>query len=161
MNKFLPVIFILLIAAALGYFFINNQKITAPIPLTSGGTCDPETMTCSDGAVLKKEGPNCDFPPCPEVQASSSTELSSSKVTVSGTIICLPHKNTTGPQTLECAFGIKAQDGNNYGLTDPEWKFLMGVTNGEEVEIGGKLIKKEDSRYISVGVIEIETLTKK
>jgi len=63
-NKFLPVILIIFIAGALGYFFINNQKSMAPIPLTPGGTCDSETMTCSDGAILKKQEPNCDFPPC-------------------------------------------------------------------------------------------------
>ncbi len=38
------------------------------------------------------------------------------KVTVTGKQICLPHKDTTGPQTLECAIGFKIDDGENYVL---------------------------------------------
>lgn len=29
---------------------------------------------------------------------------------------CLPHRDTSGPQTLECAFGIKFDDGSYYAL---------------------------------------------
>jgi hypothetical protein len=75
-------------------------------------------------------------------------------------MICLPHKNSSGPQTMECAFGLKGDDGKNYGLTDPNWKYLMGVGGGSEVQITGKLTKKEDTKYDSVGVIEIESLVK-
>jgi hypothetical protein len=37
-------------------------------------------------------------------------------VTLSGTFNCLPHKDTTGPQTEECAFGFTTDDGINYAL---------------------------------------------
>ena len=33
-----------------------------------------------------------------------------------GTQVCLPHKDTAGPQTEECAIGLKAEDGYIYGL---------------------------------------------
>lgn len=33
-----------------------------------------------------------------------------------GTPTCLPHRDTSGPQTLECAFGIRFADGTYYAL---------------------------------------------
>ncbi len=38
------------------------------------------------------------------------------EIELRGTQICLPHKNQNGPQTTECAMGLKATDGKNYGL---------------------------------------------
>lgn len=37
-------------------------------------------------------------------------------VTMLGTFVCLPHRDTSGPQTQECAFGLKADNGNYYAL---------------------------------------------
>ncbi len=37
-------------------------------------------------------------------------------VTLSGTMECLPHLNTDGPQTEECAFGLKTDDGVHYAV---------------------------------------------
>lgn len=40
---------------------------------------------------------------------------------LTGEHVCLPHKNTDGPQTLECAYGIKTEAGEYYALDfDPE-----------------------------------------
>ncbi|MFA6094842.1 MAG: hypothetical protein WC757_03080 [Candidatus Paceibacterota bacterium] len=36
--------------------------------------------------------------------------------TLSGTTVCLPHKETAGPQTLECSFGLKTDAGEHYVL---------------------------------------------
>ncbi len=33
------------------------------------------------------------------------------QATFAGETTCLPHKDTTGPQTMECAFGMKTDDG--------------------------------------------------
>ncbi len=38
------------------------------------------------------------------------------RTTLTGTQVCLPHKNTSGPQTLECAIGMKADSGEYYAL---------------------------------------------
>lgn len=43
-------------------------------------------------------------------------DFESQRVTLEGVVICLPHKNTSGPQTLECAFGIETTDKKNYAL---------------------------------------------
>ena len=36
--------------------------------------------------------------------------------TVRGEVLCLPHRDTSGPQTLECAIGLKASTGEYYAL---------------------------------------------
>jgi hypothetical protein len=36
--------------------------------------------------------------------------------TLSGEYVCLPHKDTTGPQTDECAFGLKTEVGEYYAV---------------------------------------------
>jgi hypothetical protein len=38
------------------------------------------------------------------------------RATLSGTYVCLPHKNTDGPQTMECAFGLQTPVGEYYAL---------------------------------------------
>lgn len=37
-------------------------------------------------------------------------------VTLEGTLVCLPHANTTGPQTQECAIGLQDDNQEYYGL---------------------------------------------
>ncbi|MGL5830519.1 MAG: hypothetical protein ACRCZE_00025 [Candidatus Altimarinota bacterium] len=37
-------------------------------------------------------------------------------VTLQGKTICLPHKDTSGPVTMECAMGLQAVSGDNYVL---------------------------------------------
>ena len=162
MNRILlPVLVLVLVFGGAGYYFLNHQNKILPVPLEQGNVCEPDSMVCADGTVLKREGPACDFPPCPSSTASASAMPESQSVVISGTLICLPHKNTDGPQTLECALGLKGDDGNNYGLNDPGWKYLIGAGNGTKVEITGRLVKKQDQKYDSVGVIEIENLVKR
>ncbi len=37
-------------------------------------------------------------------------------ITIQGSFLCLPHRDTTGPQPLECAFGLKTADNTYYAL---------------------------------------------
>jgi hypothetical protein len=80
------------------------------------------------------------------------------EITIKGTMVCLPHKNTEGPQTLECAFGLKDGKGNYYGLrdSDPEYKNVSGLPMNQEVTIKGEFTPREDNIYQSIGVITIE-----
>jgi len=43
-------------------------------------------------------------------------EVSRYRGTLSGEVVCLPHKDTTGPTTLECAMGMKTEAGEYYVL---------------------------------------------
>jgi predicted lipoprotein with Yx(FWY)xxD motif len=38
------------------------------------------------------------------------------RATLTGEYLCLPHVNTDGPQTLECALGLQAEDGTYYAV---------------------------------------------
>lgn len=38
------------------------------------------------------------------------------QVTLEGEYTCLPHIDSSGPQTLECALGLKTDDGSYYAL---------------------------------------------
>ncbi len=38
------------------------------------------------------------------------------RATLTGTYLCLPHVETSGPQTLECALGLHTDEGEYYAL---------------------------------------------
>lgn len=52
----------------------------------------------------------------PVVPPSDQADVAPQRVTLTGEYTCLPHRDTGGPQTMECALGMKADDGNYYGL---------------------------------------------
>lgn len=57
-------------------------------------------------------------------------------ITVISTQICLPHKNTDGPQTLECAMGIKdSTSGEYYALDLSSFSELDSNQYGMDEEI--------------------------
>jgi hypothetical protein len=52
---------------------------------------------------------------------------------LTGEYVCLPHRDTTGPTTLECAFGIKTESGEHYAVdfgadNTRSGEFIMGQT---------------------------------
>lgn len=83
-------------------------------------------------------------------------------VTLSGTIVCLPHKDTSGPQTLECAFGLKDENEQYYALTtedDTEPPIITSFPTGTMVTVAGDFTKTEDPVYDVVGLIEVDSIT--
>ena len=90
-----------------------------------------------------------------DMPANNSTTVKTGKV------VCLPHKNSTGPQTMECAIGLHGEDQRYYGLKDedsqPGQSPLNDVTN-KRVEITGKFAETKDSNYNIVGTITIRKL---
>ncbi len=90
------------------------------------------------------------------------------EVVVRGEIVCLPKiSKNYAPQTLECALGLKGEDGRFYGLRnlrmDEEgsaWEI------GSRVEITGKLIYgktkgPDGNKYDIIGTIEIFSIRKR
>lgn len=47
---------------------------------------------------------------------NASLDSTPQSVTLSGTYVCLPHIDTSGPQTEECAFGLKTDTGDYYAV---------------------------------------------
>ncbi len=79
------------------------------------------------------------------------------QVRLSGEIVCLPHKNTGGPQTLECAYGLHTDDNRYFALL---YTTLPDQTNpGGRVEVMGTLTAGSSSVYDIAGTIKIDSIS--
>lgn len=87
-------------------------------------------------------------------------------ITLTGQIACLP-KRTTGPQTLECAIGLRNDDGQYYVLKDlfnqdPDYSLSQTDT---QVKVTGtltheKMVGPDGNPYDIGGVITIRSIQK-
>lgn len=86
-------------------------------------------------------------------------------ITERGTITCIP-KIGTGPQTMECALGLRNSKSVYYGLrylSDHDENFAL-VSPEINVEVTGTLVHEETfgpdgNRYDTVGIIEINSIS--
>lgn len=79
-------------------------------------------------------------------------------ISVKGNLVCLPHKDVSPgqPQTLECAIGLKAEDGDYYGLTGNYNQTAMD----KKVNVSGTLTAPDtNNKYDIKGSIKIQTFT--
>lgn len=83
-----------------------------------------------------------------------------STVTLEGRLVCLPHKNTSGPQTLECAYGLQTDDGTYYALRDTSGNFrsLAGQPMGEPIRLSGTFEQSTSPIYQVVGTVTITSI---
>ena len=82
-------------------------------------------------------------------------------ITIQGRVVCLPHKDTNGPQTTECAYGLKDDTGRYFGLidTDPTYKNISGIATDARVEVEGAFAERDSSKYQDIGVISVIKVT--
>ena len=80
-------------------------------------------------------------------------------ITKEGEIICLPHKDTSGPQTQECALGLKTSSGSYYSLRDDRQPPPLYQT-GELLRVTGQFTARTNSIYQDVGVIVVSSVIK-
>jgi hypothetical protein len=71
----------------------------------------------------------------PNGMVNGETAANNQKVVLEGQVVCLPHRNTTGPTTMECAYGLKADDGKYYGLDNTG----LPSTTPPEYDVGDRL----------------------
>lgn len=65
-------------------------------------------------------------------------------VMLSGNYECLPHADTSGPQTMECAFGFKTDDGVYYALNFGASENAMEqFQSGQHITAEGFVVIKE------------------
>lgn len=84
----------------------------------------------------------------------------SSFVTITGTPTCLPHKNSSGAATLECALGLKGDDGRYYALTDAP-SSLWSEDFSSRVKIRGILAEPDSSsQYAISGSLAVSSVSK-
>lgn len=89
-------------------------------------------------------------------------------VTLQGSLVCLPHRDMSGPQTLECAFGFKADGGDHYAMSasDLPVDFLNSVQTGERIEVTGLMVPIEAistdmwQKYDIRGIIQVSAAQK-
>lgn len=82
----------------------------------------------------------------------SSVATTYSDVTIKGKSTCLPHKGS-GPQTLECAQGVKTASGAHYAIEG-----VVDRNNKDNtIEITGTLKPPTtDSKYDTAGTIKVK-----
>lgn len=92
-----------------------------------------------------------------------TTDESPTPITLTGTYACLPKKNTGGPVTLECAFGLKTDEGyyslDMSSILTDNYPALYG---NETITVEGVLVPVEMlssdrwKTYDVVGVVSVE-----
>lgn len=83
-------------------------------------------------------------------------------IELQGEIVCLPHKNSNGIHTLECAYGLLDDNSNYYSLRDniatSGPSIITSVPTGSKVEVTGYFTTEESDKYNTVGSISIDEL---
>lgn len=81
-------------------------------------------------------------------------------VELAGELVCLQHRDQSGPQTMECAFGFRDESGTYFGLQDttPDYSLLSGVPMGQPITIGGIYRPSEETEYLQSGTIELQNV---
>lgn len=79
-------------------------------------------------------------------QKSDDAVSAPRQVTLSGTSVCLPHRDTSGPQTMECALGLRTDDGSFYALDLRllETDILTDVPTDARLTVQGTLVPLDD-----------------
>lgn len=65
-------------------------------------------------------------------------------VVIEGEVVCLPHRDTSGPTTMECLYGVRTDDGSYYGLNAEELSEEKqgGYDVGQRVSFEGVLVER-------------------
>ncbi|HEY0220696.1 MAG TPA: hypothetical protein VGC58_00555 [Candidatus Paceibacterota bacterium] len=84
--------------------------------------------------------------------------------TLSGTYVCLPHLDTSGPQTMECAFGLKTDEGDYYAVDLGQASTSLDqFQTGKHIKAEGTIVIKEalsSSQWFKYNMKGIFTITK-
>ncbi len=99
--------------------------------------------------------------PSVPTQNAQDLPLTTEPITVTGEVVCLPHKDTSGPQTLECAIGIKDDRGTYYALLSDDPTQTGSLPTGSRVEIAGRLQEASStSKYNTAGTLLVLSIKK-
>lgn len=77
-------------------------------------------------------------------------------VNMTGELVCLPHKNTDGPHTLECAMGFKS--GNDYYALKDETGKTTGTPFNKPIVLNGMFKSESSDVYNMRGSIQVENI---
>lgn len=82
----------------------------------------------------------------PDGRTFTQTTNEGTVASLEGVTVCLPHKNMDAPHTMECAMGLKTDDGKYYGLGTDPYDASLSVVN-RRVRVSGTLRSVTDSKY--------------
>jgi hypothetical protein len=88
-----------------------------------------------------------------------STPKNGQAITATGTVTCLEHANASGPQTMECAMGLKTEAGSYYALGGDN-SVIMTLGGDQKVRVTGTLSAPTTSTYKSAGTITVTSAEK-
>lgn len=83
-------------------------------------------------------------------------------ITLAGEITCLPHRGSGKETTLECAYGLRGDDGNYYGLGGiDQQRFVSGeIAVGKRVRVSGDIARPTaGERYNIIGMITVRSIS--
>jgi len=96
------------------------------------------------GIALKAPAATKNSTPTPSPTPSIAAEAAQ----YHGKLVCLPHKNQSGPQTAECALGIQADDGKYYGVRNSP--VITRFKPGDRLVVTGRLQQPEANETYGV-----------
>jgi hypothetical protein len=96
----------------------------------------------------------------PAASATASPRPSGAEISVTGKIVCLPHKDQDGPQTMECAYGIQTADGKYYGVKDDQGMIIKFNIGDQVVVKGGVSVPDANENYAVVGNLVASSVTR-
>ena len=93
-------------------------------------------------------------------QQQAREQADTPRVEYRGNLACLPHKNTSPdqPQTLECAVGLLAQNGDYYALKDIPEEQKYTEFSAELIVTGEVTPPTANEKYNIKGTIKISTM---
>lgn len=116
----------------------------------SANRCEAMTCGCDDSITVS------------DITILDSEEELQNTTIFTGMLDCLPHRKTSGEQTLECAIGLKTDSGDYYGLQGlSEQETTSGkYSPGNKIRILGSILKTKAPNivYKTVGVIEVVSI---
>lgn len=146
-NKNLIYLLAIIIISAIAGWYIYNQQLAA----------DESAINSFDDCVAAGNPVMESYPEqCRTPGGKHFVNDIDRPISVAGEGICLPHKGD-GPHTLECAFGIKSDEGENYQVGF-EGEEALDFQVGGRYEIRGVFSPRPDSNYDILGSIKVATI---
>jgi hypothetical protein len=145
---------LLVIAAGAAYVYTHPTVIGLPLSYaeeqTDTSSPFPSEGTSSDQNSIVQSQPA-------GVQAGGKKSPTAESLV--GIIACLPHKGD-GPHTMECAIGLKTDDGKYFALTNFNYPGSADV--GERVRIAGVTVTTDEfhASYDIVGTFQVASVEK-
>ncbi|MBX4192086.1 hypothetical protein KW798_01220 [Candidatus Parcubacteria bacterium] len=141
MKVFLGIVVILAVLFG-AYIYAQPEPATNLVPPTQSTSTPPVHNTPTPPRDIEPAG-----------NSGNGNGEEGTTMAFSGTLTCLPHKGT-GPHTMECAYGLKADDGSYYALQNL-WEVNSSLTEtGTRIRVEGAVSDPENTeKYDIKGVI--------